>query len=86
MSTSVLDFGTGSDLAITSVDEPQVRSFSTVRLTLVGPSDDHDVEDALLEQLQVCTEIVVGVGFNIYGHAPFGTWGRYNVQWICTYF
>ena len=39
-----------------------------------------------LEQLQVCTEIVVGVGFNIYGHAPFGTWGRYNVQWICTYF
>lgn len=86
MSTEVLDFGTGSDMAMTSVADPMVRDYSSLRLTLGGPSTDHDVEDGLIEQLVLSFEMLPGVGFNIYAHAPSGTWGRYNVQWVCTYF
>lgn len=87
MGIATLDFGMpGSDMAIVAVPDPQVRLISQVALTLTGPTADHDIEDSLLEQIHLAYDLTVGVGFTIYGHAPYGTWGRYNVQYTCTHF
>jgi hypothetical protein len=44
---------------------------------------DHTPEDAILEGVQFeINNIVVGTGFDIIGHAPEGTYGKYTVKCI----
>jgi hypothetical protein len=44
-------------------------------------SDDHDAEDAILEGVKFeINNIVAGVGFDIIGHAPEGTYGKYKIK------
>jgi hypothetical protein len=44
---------------------------------------DHTPEDAILESVQFeINNIVVGTGFDIIGHAPEGTYGKYTVKCI----
>lgn len=86
MQTVELDFGAASDFTSTFVADTNVRPGSQLQVSLAGRSADHDVEDALLEQLIVCAENNSPDGFTIYAHAPNGTWGRYNVNVACTYF
>lgn len=44
-------------------------------------SDDHDAEDAILEGVRFeINNIVAGVGFDLIGHAPEGTYGKYKVK------
>lgn len=44
----------------------------------VNPSD-HDIEDIIIEGISVSVYEDSGVGFNVYAHAPYGSWGRYTV-------
>ena len=42
---------------------------------------DHDAEDAILEGVRFeINNIVAGVGFDIIGHAPEGTYGKYQIK------
>lgn len=42
---------------------------------------DHDPEDAILEGVRFeINNIVAGVGFDLIGHAPEGTYGKYKVK------
>ena len=44
-------------------------------------SEDHDAEDAIVEGVRFETyNIVPGVGFDIIGHAPEGTYGKYKIN------
>jgi len=44
---------------------------------------DHDPEDAILEGVRFeINNVVAGVGFDIIGHAPEGTYGKYKIKCI----
>jgi hypothetical protein len=44
-------------------------------------TNDHDPEDAILEGVRFeINNIVAGVGFDIIGHAPEGTYGKYKIE------
>jgi len=44
-------------------------------------SNDHEPEDAILEGVRFeINNIVAGVGFDVIGHAPEGTYGKYNIE------
>lgn len=44
-------------------------------------SEDHDAEDAIVEGVRFETyNIVPGVGFDVVGHAPEGTYGKYKIK------
>jgi len=44
-------------------------------------TDDHDPEDAILEGVRFeINNIVPGTGFDIIGHAPEGTYGKYKIK------
>jgi hypothetical protein len=46
-------------------------------------SVDHDAEDAIIEGVRFeINNVVAGVGFDIIGHAPEGTYGKYMVKCI----
>lgn len=46
-------------------------------------SADHDAEDAIIEGVRFeINNVVVGTGFDIIGHAPEGTYGKYMVKCI----
>lgn len=59
-----------------------VTANSFINCKIVGvTSADHTVEDALLDNVQFdINNIVPGVGFDIVGHAPNGTYGKYGVR------
>jgi hypothetical protein len=59
-----------------------VTANSFVNCKIVGvTSADHTVEDALLDNVQFdINNMVPGVGFDIVGHAPNGTYGKYGVR------
>jgi hypothetical protein len=59
-----------------------VASDSCISCRLLGgTSTDHDVEDAVLEEVKFeINNIVVGTGFDIIGYAPNGTYGKYTVK------
>ena len=59
-----------------------VTANSFINCKIVGvTSADHTVEDALLDGVQFdINNIVPGVGFDIVGHAPNGTYGKYGVR------
>jgi hypothetical protein len=44
-------------------------------------SDDHDAEDAILEGVRFeINNIVAATGFDLIGHAPEGTYGKYKIE------
>lgn len=82
--TTVVDFGSDSDMAVATVTgQTWVTPTSVIVATLGEASSDHDVEDGLIEGITflICNR-VNGVGFDVYAHAPNGTFGQYNVN--CT--
>jgi hypothetical protein len=85
--SATLDFGTPaqgeSDTATVTVSAVWVTGSTKLVPSLAGSSADHDAEDGLLEEIILtCTNIVGGVGFDVVGHAPNGTWGRYSINII----
>jgi hypothetical protein len=57
---------------------------SVITVTFAGTTDDHESpDDAQVEGLTACIgNLVPGVGFDIFGTAPNGTWGTYQVTAI----
>lgn len=82
----VIDFGSdiGSDMARLTVTDARMTTSTQILLTEALPSADHDAEDSLIEGVRFVA--IAGTGnYEIIAHAPFGTWGRYNVQAYCIY-
>lgn len=79
-----VDFGSDSDVAVTTVTgQTWVKSTSRLVANFYGSSDDHDAEDALIDEVRVIVaNIVEGVGFDVIAFAPWGTNGLYNVHVI----
>lgn len=82
--TAEVDFGSVGDVATVSVAATWVRTASVLVCQVAGiANDDHDIEDALLEQITVhAYDISNGVGFSVRAHAPNTTWGRYTINVI----
>lgn len=82
--TVEVDFGAAGDLATASVAATWVTASTILICQVSGTSTaDHDIEDALLEQITAhAYDISAGVGFSVRAHAPNGTWGRYNINVI----
>jgi len=59
-----------------------VSSSSFITCKIMGSTTtDHDAEDAILEGVTFeINNIVNGVGFDIIGHAPNGTYGKYTIK------
>jgi hypothetical protein len=80
-----LDFGHAaggeSTTATATVTAAWVTASSPISCTPAGlETEDHGSEDASLEELTVyATNRVPGVGFDITGTAPNGTWGRHRI-------
>lgn len=82
IATADIDFGLAeSCFASTTVPATWITNTSVLSLTIVPNTLDHDNEDALIEELK-CSygNIVEGVGFDIFVHAPSNTWGRYKIK------
>ncbi len=86
--TGEVDFGFSSgeegDIATVTIAATWANSANPI---ICSPSAiataDHDPEDYAAEGITAyATNIVNGVGFDIIARAPFGTWGRYNVNAI----
>lgn len=80
--TADIDFGLAENcFASATVSASWVTSSSVMSLTIVPNTLDHDNEDALIEELK-CSygNIVDGVGFDVFVHAPNDTWGRYKIK------
>lgn len=79
-----VDFGAGSDLATAVVTgQAWVTSASAITATLGSATADHDAEDGLIEGITLTVaDLVVGDGFTVYAHAPYGTHGQYSIN--CT--
>jgi archaellum component FlaF (FlaF/FlaG flagellin family) len=80
--TADIDFGAAeNDFAQVTVSASWVLSTSTISLTILPNSLDHDPEDVLLEELK-CTygNIIDNTSFDIYVHAPNNTFGRYKIK------
>lgn len=80
--TAEVDFGAVNDLATVAVSATWVAAGSVLVCQVAGiANDDHDIEDALLEQITVhAYDISPGVGFSVRAHAPQTTWGRYTIN------
>jgi hypothetical protein len=80
--TAEVDFGAVGDVATVYVAATWVTASSILVCQVAGiANDDHDVEDALLEQITVnAYGISASVGFSIRAHAPNTTWGRYTIN------
>jgi hypothetical protein len=79
--SGTVDFGTteGNGDASVSVAATWVTGASIIVVSPGAATADHDVEDALLEQITASvTALSAGVGFTITAHAPNGTWGQYT--------
>jgi hypothetical protein len=73
-----------SDTILSVTGQSWVSADSFISCKCLGlTSDDHDPEDAMLEGVRFEVEnIVPGVGFDIIGHAPNGTDGKYKIKCI----
>lgn len=82
--TADIDFGLNENcFASTTVSASWISSTSSLSMTILPNTLDHDSEDALLEEIKVTYgNIVDGVSFDIFAHAPNDTWGRYKVKII----
>lgn len=67
---------------VTGLSWVTTDTFITCKV-LGNTTADHDVEDAILEGVRFeINNIVAGVGFDIIGHAPEGTYGKYKIKCI----
>ena len=67
---------------ITGLTWVAADSFITCKV-LGLTTENHDPEDAILEGVRFeINNIVAGTGFDIIGHAPEGTYGKYKVKCI----
>jgi hypothetical protein len=59
-----------------------VTADSFITCKILGlTSDDHSPEDGIIEGVRFeINNIVAGVGFDIMGHAPEGTYGKYQIK------
>lgn len=78
-----VDFGIVNEYAISTVAATWVTLASNISLTITPNLLDHDIEDALIEEL-TCTygNIVAGVSFEVHVFAPNETHGRYIIKAI----
>jgi hypothetical protein len=77
-----IDFGLAENCFVSAtVSATWVTASSVLSLTILPNVLDHDNEDALIEELK-CSygNIVDGVGFDVFIHAPNETWGRYKIK------
>src|SRR5690606_17462361 len=76
-----IDFGTTpTDLVAVNVPASWVSAGSSLQCDIAAGSG-HDPEDVLLEQLRaIAANIVAGVGFDVFVHAPYSTHGQYTVN------
>jgi hypothetical protein len=72
--------GTYAFKTITGITWPTADMF--IECKILGlTSSDHTPEDAILEGVKFeIDNIVPGTGFNIMGHAPEGTYGKYTIK------
>lgn len=61
-----------------------ITNQSVITLAFAGVTGDHESpNDAQVEGLTLCVgNLVPGSGFDIFGYAPNGTWGTYQVTAI----
>lgn len=77
--TGTLDFGsTDNGDCSTSIVASWAGSIPYTYKVNVNATD-HDIEDIIIEGISVSVYEDSGVGFNVYAHAPNGSWGRYTV-------
>lgn len=81
-----IDFGkpypNQGDTAKTTVVQPWVTPDSHIAVSFAHTSSrDHEPEDAILEDLRVVVLNKLFGSFDIFGHAPNGTRGQYEVVW-----
>jgi len=78
----LVDFSNEQESSIKVAVTASWVTSSTTLIVSLSPNQtagDHDPEDFLLEQIStMCSDVVDGVGFNLYVFAPYGTWGRYQ--------
>jgi hypothetical protein len=81
--STTVDFGTSDDLVSATVAATWADTTKTIVLSILPNTTDHDYEDVIIEQLS-CTygNIVNGVSFDVFVHAPETTWGRYIINAI----
>lgn len=72
----------GTDVVRTVTGLSWVTADSFITCKCLGlTNDDHEPEDAILEGVRFEVEnIVPGTGFDIIGHAPEGTYGKYKIK------
>jgi hypothetical protein len=78
-----VNFGARGDLVMVTVPVSWIQSTTGLMFTILPNILDHDPEDVLLEGL-ICTysNIIAATSFDLYVHAPQGTWGRYTIKAI----
>jgi hypothetical protein len=82
---ATIDFGTAfgpeNDTAYVTVSAPWVTSGSVLLATFGGPTTDHDLDDAAVEEIVLTVgNIVPGVSFDIVAHTDHFSWGQYIVN------
>jgi hypothetical protein len=82
-----VDFGASSNETFNAVTTVTGQSWVSVTSIIVaqifGVTADHDEEDGLIEDIAVTIQNrSLGVGFDVYAHAPNGTFGTYKVHCI----
>lgn len=85
--TATVNFGASSQEssnATVTVSNPSVQSGSVIIVSPAGTSTaDHDPDDYQWDNISAyVTNIVAGVGFDVVGVAPNGSWGRYNINYL----
>jgi len=72
----------GTDVVKTVTGLSWVTANSFITCKCLGlTNDDHEPEDAILEGVQFEVDnLIPGTGFDIIGHAPEGTYGKYTIK------
>ena len=83
---ATIDFGPVTDYhendsTSVVVSAPWVSSDTILTATFGGPSSDHDVEDAAIENIILSIgNIIPGVSFEVFAHSENFTWGQYQIN------
>lgn len=84
---ALIDFGPANglenDTANVVVSAPWVNNNTILTVSLGGPTADHDIDDASIENINLSIgNIIPGVSFEIVAHSENFTWGEYQVSVI----
>lgn len=82
---SYLDFGTGSQLAVTTIaDQPDIgyNDYIDAWIMLKNTVDHNPYEHAMVPLTVRAGNITPGVGFEIYGVSPIELTGIFAVNWV----